>query len=66
MKCSECEGQITTEQHAVFMSDGSQSGIHRCQNCGRTKGWFIKGYVEEIVDMSDTDDYDNANKEVVE
>lgn len=54
MKCSECGGNITSLQHGVYRPDGSTSGIHRCQKCGREKSWFIQGPGEEVIDMSDS------------
>lgn len=54
MKCSVCGGNVISTQHLVYFTNGSSSGTYCCQDCGRTKNWFIQGnIVEEIIDMED-------------
>ena len=51
-RCSECGGQITSLEHAIYRLDGARFGEYSCGSCGKTKGWSRPGHKEEVIDMS--------------
>jgi len=53
LKCNKCGGVVIKSVHAVYRSDGSQSGTYHCQNCGRVRNWRTEGRGAEIINMEE-------------